>query len=119
MIPSLNPKQQDLLQKAAQDMDVLRESPHNRVFQETQMRLVIAKLSLAGVLISDFLDGYYRNLYQPPKTVTPKPLDTPKNITEENDMHTCRGCGKQFSAKAFNGHGERRCLLKHGKEATK
>ncbi len=111
------PSQQDMYTEAMAWMDSMRDQPGNRIQQETQMRLLTALLCRAGIPIVEFLDTYYSQLHTPkPATNTPIIASTAE---AKPDLRTCRGCGKQFSQKAFNGHGESRCLVKHGKEAAK
>ncbi len=117
-VSNIAPRQQDIYKEAMAWMDNIRDQPGNRIQQETQMRLLTALLCRGGIPIVEFLDTYYRQLHTP-KCTTPPPPIIASTADAKPDLRTCRGCGKQFSQKAFNGHGESRCLIKHGKEAAK
>lgn len=110
------------LQRATELMDEIMASD-DAYLHRTNMRIIENHLAVAGIAPGKFLADYFQKIYasaealvQPPKAeVKNKPLG---NNWCKTDSHTrqCRGCGLYFSPKAFNGHGERRCLIKYGKE---
>lgn len=111
------------LQKATELMHEIMATD-DAYLHRSKMRQIESQLASAGIAPGKFLSDYFQKIYasseapaQPSKAEGKKPLgNTINTVPSATHTHQCRGCGLHFSPKAFNGHGERRCLIKHGKE---
>lgn len=108
------------LQKATELMDQIMARLDDAHLYRANMRKIESQLDFAGIAPGKFLSDYFQKIYTsaeaPPPKAT-KPLgNTISMVATATHTRQCRGCGQHFSPKAFNGHGERRCLIKYGKE---
>jgi hypothetical protein len=101
------------LHKATNLLDEICANPGKASLHRANMRMIEIQVDLSGMAMGDFLDTYFRKKYSPaPVAETPAPMLVPA-------AYTCAGCKKTFdNPKAFQGHGQSRCLQKRAAAAA-
>lgn len=100
------------LQKATYMLDEICANPGRASLHRANLRTIEVQIDLSGMAIGDFLDNYFRKKYSPAQVAeAPAPMQVARSV--ETAAYTCAGCQKTFdNPKAFQGHGQSRCLQK-------
>lgn len=101
---------QAALAKAATLMDEIVAAPGQTSVHRSNMRRIETALSTTSFALGDFIVDYFRKKFQPPAVPS---LSAGEATTTP---YKCAGCGRTFdNPKAFQGHGQSRCLKRHNK----
>lgn len=96
------------LQKATHLLDEIVANPGRASLHRANLRTIEVQIDLSGAAIGDFLDNYFRKKYSPVQVA-----EAPAPMQVEAAMYKCAGCQRTFdNPKAFQGHGQSRCLKK-------
>ena len=99
------------LEKATKLMNEIYNAPTDEHLARCNMRNIETQLSLAGVALGTFLADFYHEKFAPALVVA----EVSAEIVAEQ-KYICQGCGRTFdNPKAFQGHGQSRCLKRHNK----
>lgn len=102
------------LQKATELMDEIYAHRGKASMHRANMRLIEIQVDIAGMAIGDFLDAYFQKKYRQ----TPAAAALPP-VVADAPVYQCAGCQKKFTnPKAYQGHGQSRCLQKQQAKDT-
>lgn len=95
-------------------------APGNDYIQGQAIDAIRRHAFAAGEPVMDLLIRLLKPHFTPTYKTHEKPVGEYREVTTTTFSRKCRGCDQVFTnPKVWSGHGESRCLIKHGKEAAK
>jgi hypothetical protein len=106
------------IQQADAELSRALEAPGNDHIQGQALDAIRRHAFAAGEPVMDLLIRLLKPHFTPTLKTEEKSVKDYREVTASQFSRQCRGCNQVFTnPKVWSGHGESRCIIKHGKEA--